>query len=95
MVECDPLSSNISLLDFFFRDFDKRIYADTSKTTKELKDAIVSELGTCLIQQMADKAVADPKTASLPVCRGDLKQESSNESIFSKHCRRKPRSQVD
>ena len=39
-----PLSSDISLSDLFFRNFlEERMYADDSKTIKELKDATFSE----------------------------------------------------
>ena len=66
MLECGLLSLDISPLHFFsWNLLNEDICADDSKTVKELKDVIVSELGHLHIQ-MVDKAVKYPGTTRLP-----------------------------
>ena len=64
--ECVPLSPGVSSLHFFFWNFlNEDIYADDFKTIKELKDAIVSELGHSH-SQIVDKSHTDQVTIRLP-----------------------------
>ena len=70
-LECFPLSRDISALHFFWN-FKEDIYADDSKTAKELKDAIASRLGHPPAQ-IVDEDITDPETVRLPavtLCKG-------------------------
>ena len=65
--ECVPLSPGVSSLHFFFWNFlNEDIYADDFKTIKELKDAMVSEIGHTH-SQTVDKCLTDPGTTRLSV----------------------------
>ena len=74
----------MSSLHFFFWNFlNEDIYAHDFKTIKEMKDAIVSELGHSH-SQTVDKFLKD--SGDNPSAGGNPAQETSNGVVYSKHC---------